>query len=523
MPNALLSVYHKDGIVEFAEALVELGFTIYASGGTFKHLTGNGITALPVSDLVGGEAILGHRVVTLSREVHAGLLAKNTEADMAELANLAIPRLDLVCVDLYPLEAEIANIASTRESVIEQTDIGGPTMIRSGVKGGRIVICDPTDRQPVIDWLKAGEPANGFVEELAAKAEFTIAKYCMMSAEYLSGGRYTGFSGERIATCKYGENAWQAPAHLYSTGTADPLAIDKFVVVEGTPPSYNNQCDIDRLLQTATHIAEGCAVNKGVDTAIAVGAKHGNPCGAAVGLDRVEVAKKMMAGDPLAIFGGLVMVNFKVDEALCEAFTGKMLDGIIAPAFTEDAIALLRRKGDRCRFVVNPALSKLAGNLDRTPRFRHIRGGFLVQPNYTFVPDFGQEGIAKHGQATAVQERDMILAWAIGSTSNSNTITLVNKGQLIGNGVGQQDRVGAANLAITRARRSGHDVAGAAAYSDSFFPFPDGPETLIEAGITAIFTSSGSVKDQATIDLCARRGVALYMVPDQTGRSFFGH
>src|SRR3989338_755147 len=135
MKNALISVYHKNGIVEFAQALVELGFTIYASGGTFKHLTGNGITALPVSDLVGGEAILGHRVVTLSRKVHAGLLAKNTEADIVELASLAIPRLDLVCVDLYPLEAEIAKPDSTRESVIEQTDIGGPTMIRSGSKG----------------------------------------------------------------------------------------------------------------------------------------------------------------------------------------------------------------------------------------------------------------------------------------------------------------------------------------------------------------------------------------------------
>jgi len=523
MKNALLSVYHKDGIVEFAQALVELGFTIYASGGTFKHLLINSINAVPVSDLVGGEAILGHRVVTLSREVHAGLLAKNTEADIAELATLAIPRLDLVCVDLYPLEAEIAKPGSTRESVIEQTDIGGPTMIRSGVKGGRLVVCDPKDRERVIQWLKAGGPGNIFVDELGAKGEFTIARYCMASAGYLSGGKYAGFSGERIATCKYGENAWQAPAHLYSAGTPDPLALDKFVVIEGTPPSYNNWCDIDRMIQTATHIAEGYAVNEGVGTAIAVGVKHGNPCGASAGSDRAEVVKKMMAGDPLAIFGGLVMVNFEVDEALCESLTGKMLDGIIAPAFTEGAIALLRRKGDKCRFVVNPALNRLVGNLDRTPRFRFVRGGFLVQPNYAFVSNLDHVGIAKHGKATPQQYCDMMLAWAIGSTSNSNTITLVKNEQLIGNGVGQQDRVGAANLAITRARRSGHDVTGAAAYSDSFFPFPDGPQTLIEAGVTAIFTSSGSVKDHATIDVCAKHGVALYMVPDQAGRGFFGH
>ena len=526
MKNALLSVYHKDGIVEFAKALVDLGFTIYASGGTFKHLTENGITTLPVSDLVGGEAILGHRVVTLSREVHAGLLAKNTEEDTAELASLAIPRLDLVCVDLYPLEAEIAKPGSTRESVIEQTDIGGPTMIRSGAKGGRIVVCDPKDRQKVIDWLKAGEPANGFVDELCAKGEFTIARYCTASAGYLSNGKYAGFSGERVATCKYGENAWQAPAHLYSTGTSDSLALDKFRVVEGTPPSYNNWVDIDRLLQTATHIGKVYNINQGFGiSALAVGVKHGNPCGAAVGVDPAKILKQMMAGDPLAIFGGLVIVDFEINEELCESLVGKMLDGIIAPAFTEGAIAMLRRKGDKCRFIMNPALSayNLRNSLDETPRFRFVRGGFLAQPNYVFAPNLDHLGIVKYGKATPQQQCDMMLAWAVGSTSNSNTITLVKNEQLIGNGVGQQDRVGAANLAITRARRSGHDVSGASAYSDSFFPFPDGPQTLIDAGVTAIFTSSGSVKDRLTIEVCAKHGVALYMVPDQVGRGFFGH
>ncbi len=523
MKNALISVYHKDGIVEFAQALTELGFTIYASGGTFKHLSEKGIAALPVSNLVGGEAILGHRVVTLSREVHAGLMSRNTKEDITELAKLAIPRFDIVCVDLYPLEAEIAKPDSTRESVIEQTDVGGPTMIRSGVKGGRVVICDPQDRMRVIDWLKAGEPTNGFVEELGAKGEFVIAKYCMASAGYLSSGNYAGILGERVATCKYGENAWQAPAHLYSTKTDDPLALDKFTVVEGTPPSYNSWVDIDRLLQTSTHIAQAYVTNGGDTPMIAVGGKHGNACGAAVGNDPAEVLKQMMSGDPLAIFGGLVITNFEVSEKVCEALAGKMLDGIIAPSFTLPAIEILRRKGDKCRFIVNPALSSLSGNLDQATRFRYVRGGFLTQPNYTFVPNLSSEEIKKYDTATQDQEDDLLLAWAIGSTSNSNTITLVKDGHLIGNGVGQQDRVGAAQLAITRAERSGHEVKGAVAYSDSFFPFPDGPQTLIDAGVTAILTSSGSVKDPATIDVCEKNNVALYMVPDQAGRGFFGH
>lgn len=332
-----------------------------------------------------------------------------------------------------------------------------------------------------------------------------------------------GFSGERIATCKYGENAQQAPAYLYSNGTDDPLALDKFVVVEGTPPSYNNWADLDRLLQTATHIAQAHMVNYGVGATLAVGVKHGNSCGAAVGSHQPGILNKMMAGDPLAIFGGLVLLNFTVDEVSCESLVGKMLDGIFAPAFTEGAIDMLRRKGDKCRFVVNPALSGLTSGLDQTHRFRHVRGGFLLQPNYTFVPDFSGNDIVKYGKATARQEYDMLLAWAIGCTSNSNTITLVKDEQLIGNGVGQQDRVGAANLAIARASRSGHDIAGAVAYSDSFFPFPDGPQALIDAGVKAIFTSSGSVRDNETIDLCAKHGVVLYMVPDKIGRGFFGH
>ena len=520
--TALISVAQKEGIVDFARKLVERGWHLLSSSGTCRHLREAGLQVDDVADMV-GKPILGHRVVTLSREVHGGLLATSSEEDERDLHNLGAPRIDLVCVDFYALQAEIDRQGSNLLSVIDKTDIGGPTMVRSAAKGRRIVICDPADRERVIAWLDSDRADTSFVDALAAKAEFVVAQYVLASAIYRGGGKYAGLVGERVAACKYGENAWQAPAHLYSSGTDDPLALDKFVVIEGTPPSYNNWCDIDRLLQTASHIAEAYAVNEGVGMAIAVGVKHGNPCGAATGHDRAEVVKKMMAGDSLAIFGGLVMVNFEVDEALCETLVGKMLDGIIAPAFTQGAIAMLRRKSDKCRFVVNPALSELNGNLDQTPRFRFVRGGFLMQPNYTFIPDFDRGAIVKHGTATPVQEDDMLLAWAIGSTSNSNTITLVKNDQLIGNGIGQQDRVGAANLAITRARRSGHNVSGAAAYSDSFFPFPDGPETLIEAGVTAIFTSSGSVKDQATIDVCAKHGVALYMVPDQVGRGFFAH
>ena len=274
--NALISVYHKDGIIPFAKELIDLGFKIYASGGTAKHLGEANVEVTDVASLVGGNAILGHRVVTLSRQIHAGLLSRDIEEDIKELADLNIPRLDLVCVDLYPLETEIAKVGSTKESVINQTDIGGPTMIRSGIKGGRIVICDPNDRQSVIDWLKNGEQDSSFVEKLGAKGEFVISKYCMASANYLSNKKYEGIFGEQIAVCKYGENAYQTPAGLYSSETSDPLSLDKFIVTEGSLPSYNNYCDIDRMLQTITHIAGTFSVNRNKTPLIAIGAKHGN-------------------------------------------------------------------------------------------------------------------------------------------------------------------------------------------------------------------------------------------------------
>jgi len=219
----------------------------------------------------------------------------------------------------------------------------------------------------------------------------------------------------------------------------------------------------------------------------------------------------------------LVMTNFRITEGLAELLSGKMLDGIIAPSFDSEAIVRLRRKGDKCRFIKNEALSSEIA-LDVEPRFRYVRGGFLRQPNYTFTLDLYCPELKRFGPAASERHLiDMLLAWTIGSTSNSNTVTLVKDGLLIGNGVGQQDRVGAAQLALNRAFRSGHDTHESVAYSDSFFPFPDGPQTLIDAGVKAILTSSGSIKDQATIDLCVQHGVTLYMIPDQIGRGFFGH
>jgi phosphoribosylaminoimidazolecarboxamide formyltransferase/IMP cyclohydrolase len=330
--------------------------------------------------------------------------------------------------------------------------------------------------------------------------------------------------------CAYGENAWQAPARLVHDSGADPLAIGRFEQLEGTALSYNNIAELDRQLQTVTHIAAAFDHSSGRVPAIAIGTKHGNACGAGVAASAVGAAQRMLTGDPRAIFGGCVMLNSRVDTTVAETLLShasegrRLLDTVAAASFSEAAVDLLARKQGKCRILANPALAELSReSLDSTPRRRPVRGGVLEQPNYTFVLDLEDPLIWRDGALSAVQQADLLLAWAVGSTSNSNTVTLVRDGQLLGNGVGQQDRVGGCALAVMRARDAGHDTVGAVAYSDSFFPFPDAPEALIAAGISAIFSTSGSVRDDLVRQTIRDAGVSALQLPDRSARGFFGH
>ncbi|HWA32276.1 MAG TPA: hypothetical protein VG694_02400 [Candidatus Paceibacterota bacterium] len=526
--TALISVYDKSGIADFAKSLADLGWKIISSGGTARHLADAGIAVTDVAEITGMPAILSHRVATLHPKIHGGLLALNTPEHLAELEKYDIPWIDMVCTDFYPLEEAVRDPGATRESVIEKTDIGGPTMIRSGGKGRRITICDPADRARVIEWLQAGEPdREEFLNNLAAKAEIIISRYCAISGGFHSGGFYQGLSLERAAECAYGENAWQKPAYLYKRiGNNDALALHNWQHVAGNAPSFNNFCDLDRMIQTMTHIGAGFEKNFGSVPFVALGVKHGNACGAAAAENGEDAISKMLLGDLRAIFGGSVMLNFPVDDKIADALihehsgeVRRLLDVVAAPSFTPEAVEILSRKKGKCRLLANPAIEKAGlSSLDTARRFRYVRGGFLQQPNYTFVPE--------------LKDKDLLLAWAVGSTSNSNTITIARDGRLAGNGVGQQDRVGAAKLAISRAddaaetadpKNKEADLSGAAAYSDSFFPFPDAPEVLINRGIKKIFATSGSVNDEKTIGLCKSKGVELILLPDTEARGFYRH
>lgn len=532
--NALISVFNKQGIDEFAKNLSDLGWKIYASGGTAKTIKDAGIDVTDTSELTRGGEILGHRVVTLSREIYAGILADKSEDHQKELESLGIPNIDLVCVDMYPLSEEIANPESTEQSVIEKTDIGGPTLLHAAAKGRRIVLSRPDYRVKTIEWLKAGKPdENKFLKELAAIAEHDVAEYLIESANYLGEGETAGTIGRRIAAPNYGENPWQANAGLFvHHRDNDPLGIAKFQLLEGLPLSYNNYTDIDRMLQTITHIAAGFERNFNTVPTIILGAKHGNLCGAGIDSDPVVAVEKMLQGDKRAIFGGSVMVNGPIDKNTAEAIMthgvekGKrILDIVVGSEINDDALEILKRKNGKLRVFINPALASLGEDLvDRTDRVRHIRGGRLRQDNYTFIFDLNHPEIQWFGEkATEQQSKDMITAWAIGATSNSNTISIVKDGTLLSNGVGQQDRVTSAELALLRAKNANNDLNGSAAYSDSFFPFPDGPQLLVDAGIKSIITTRGSVRDGEVVDVIEKAGVSFCTMPDSMARGFFGH
>ena len=535
---ALISVFDKTGIADYARELVGLGWNILASGGTAKLLRANGIAVRDTADLAGGGAILKHRVVTLSREIAAALLAdKNDPEQMKELESLKIPVIDMVVCDFYPLEAAIAKQGATILSVVEDTDIGGPTMVSEAAKGFRIVVCRFADRQMVLWALKEyGDVPGELRQKLRARAEYEVARYRLTSARFHSRGSFDGMLGELMAELPKGENGYQIPAGLYADNPS-VFGLHQMKVIDGAPLSYCNLTDIDRLRHTMVYATAGWRQNFGVEPSVAIGVKHGNPCGAAVGSlqdedSRAYAAISAATGDSRAIFGGLLMTNFPIDGDLASKIVHCRTDGwsddpqrfdsVIAPGFDDGAIAVFQRKRGRCRIVQSPAIS------NELPGYRRIRqtwGGFLAQPNYRFFPSFYPPKILVCGCDSKARQQDVVLASAVGRMSNSNTITIIKDRMLIGNGVGQQDRVGAAELAIKRARDAGHgkQLEGSAAYSDSFFPFPDGPKVLIDAGVKTIFTSSGSVNDNAVIDLCQKSGITLYMMPDNEARGFCWH
>lgn len=572
-PKALISVYDKIGIGDFAEGINALGIGVVSTGSTAGVIRDAGVPVTEVADITGFPEMLGGRVKTLHPKIHGGILADVTSRNhVSTVLEHKIPFFKVVCVDPYPFEKEVARPGATPAEINELIDIGGPTMLRAAAKARRIVLSHPEQRVPVLEWLWAGCPdEETFLHELAARAFYETARYDSTVARYLGGTSVSGSIVKIHSPVKYGENAWQTPSALHADNREDidPLGIDQFEYLESLEDGaekfekgYVGVTDLDRLLQTSTHIAAGFERNFGKVPPMAVGVKHGNACGAAVGetleesIEKlvtseafVDAAKKMLEGDTRAIFGGVVMINGVIDKAVAETLMrhatddgkNRLLDGIVAAGFTDEARAVLSRA--KLRLVQNPALANLTeDSLDKSPIIHQVRGGQLEQPNYTFVQDYNHEAMVYLGsEPTEQQKRDMILAWAIGCTSNSNTITIVKDGVLIGNGVAQQDRVGAGQVALMRTtievatlRDRGRQMDmiiildkaklnGASVYSDSFFSHPDAPELLATAGVECFMGSYKTEQHKAILQPLVEQGVKFALMPDELARGFYAH
>lgn len=501
--RALISVFDKKGVVGFAQALVKLGWEIVSSGGTAKVLKEAGVDVIDVSAITGYPAILGHRVVTLHPKIHGGILAQRTEEHLAEAEKYGIPLFDLVCIDLYPVEKAISDPQATLESVMEMTDIGGPAMIRAAAKNHQyvIVICHPQDRKQVISELREkGEVSLETRQGLAWKVFRRMSAYDAAIEEFFA--RTRGEPAMRLHLTKgielrYGENPHQKGWFFQDQKSDDPLAIQNFEQLHGKQLSFNNILDMDGAIYAISHF--------GGKEPVCVIVKHSNPCGLAIRDNIIDAFKAAWdEGDSLAAFGGIIAVNRTVDDDLArEMLKNKFFEVLLAPQITVSALELFQTKKN-LRILVNPVLEtpELPGGLD----YKKVRGGILVQEMDSHEVKAEDLSVVTNIKPTEEQIKEMLCAWRICKVSKSNAIVLTKNQTLIASGVGQQDRMRCCQLAVEKAKGR---AQGCVAASDAFFPFRDGPDILIKAGIKAIIQPGGSIRDQETIDACNEAGIAM--------------
>ncbi len=516
--RAVISVSDKTGVTEFAAGLREIlpDIRIISTGNTARTLDQAGIAVTPIEDITGFPEILEGRVKTLHPVIHGGILADlQNPGHLEDLQRHDISPVDIVVVNLYPFQKTVAQKGVTRAEAVENIDIGGVTLIRAAAKNADrvIVICDPADYQLVLEELRAKHGMLSFDTRvrLAIKAFDVTSQYDTAIANYLDRPEGEKFARHlRIVTgesveFRYGENPHQKGV-LYPVETTDPLAWYRFEVVQGKAMSYNNWLDLSAACDAISYI--------GGERPASIVVKHTNPCGGAHAESIQEALENAWAGDALAAFGGIVAVNRPIDESLAvQMVKGKFMEIIAAPAITPEAREILAKKTD-LRVLINSALMNPMPSTDLS--MKQIRGGMLVQePDIVEVTAEDLE-VLTDVAPTAKQVEDLLFAWQMCRTSKSNTITIARGGMLVGSGVGQQDRKRCCELAVGKAvdKDTGEQRAeGAVAASDAFFPFPDGPEILIAVGVKAIIQPAGSKRDQETIDLCNKYGIAMVRVP----------
>jgi phosphoribosylaminoimidazolecarboxamide formyltransferase/IMP cyclohydrolase len=525
--RALLSVYDKTGLVELATALHAAGVELVSTGSTAGTIASAGVPVTRVEDLTGFPECLEGRVKTLHPRVHAGLLADTRKADhLAQLEELDIQPFELVVVNLYPFAATVASGAG-QDAVIEQIDIGGPSMVRAAAKNhpSVAVVVDPARYGEVVEAVQAGGFTYAQRKALAAAAFVHTATYDVAVAswmgnvvaptdavETLEGQVSTGFPAwiggtwDRAAVLRYGENPHQ-PAALYTVGHGEP-GLAQAEQLHGKAMSYNNYVDADAAWRAAWD-HEGPAV------AII---KHANPCGIAVGTDIAEAHRRAHATDPVSAYGGVIAANSIVTRAMAEQVAPVFTEVVVAPGYEPEALEVLQAKKN-VRLLVMPTPPR--AEVETRP----ISGGLLVQAADRYQADGDDPAswtLAAGQAADDATLAELAFAWRAVRAAKSNAILLASGGAAVGIGMGQVNRVDSCRLAVERANTlaEGEERArGAVAASDAFFPFADGLQVLLDAGVRAVVQPGGSIRDAEVVAAAEAAGVTMYL----TGTRHFAH
>jgi phosphoribosylaminoimidazolecarboxamide formyltransferase/IMP cyclohydrolase len=510
MPRALLSVSDKSGLVDFARALHELGWELISTGGTSKAIRDAGLPCADVSAVTNFPEMLDGRVKTLHPAVHGGLLARRDLPEhMAAIAEHGISTIDLVCVNLYPFRQTAAKAGVSPEDVIEQIDIGGPSMIRSAAKNfaSVTVIVDPADYGPVLAALREKNDDRELRRGLAAKVFEHTAAYDAMIAAWFAAQRGERFpkrlalAFERQQSLRYGENPGQLAAFYVEAPGAGLAALKQH---GGKELSFNNLLDLEGALLATDPFAGqvACAI-----------VKHTTPCGLATGTSALDAYKKALACDPVSAFGSIIAFTVEVDDAAAAAVANLFVECVVAPSFTAGAIELLGAKKNLR--VLEGSAPPRSGSLD----FKTVRGGILAQERASTRLDDNAWQVVTTRKPTAAEHADMLFAWRAVASVKSNAIVLAKAGATIGIGAGQMSRVDAAFLSVHKARAAGHGTESAALGSDAFFPFRDSVDQAAEAGVKAIVQPGGSVRDAEVIAAADEHGITMIF----TGRRTFRH
>ena len=508
--RALISVYDKTGVVEFARSVAAAGYELVSTGGTHRTLSEEGgLSVRQVADVTGSPEILDGRVKTLHPVIHGGLLARRESAEqMAELSAHGIETIDLVVVNLYPFVATVSRPDATLDAALENIDIGGPTMLRAAAKNfpSVAVVVDPEDYGWVADKLAGRGLAAEDRRRLAAKAFRHVSEYDSAVTGYLAGPseaeqlpEHLTISLNKVSGLRYGENPHQAGA-LYSSSGMTLAGIAGATQLHGRELSYNNLMDADAAWRTVSDFAE---------PTVAV-VKHNNPCGLASRDSIADAYRLAYEGDTISAFGGIVAINRAVDVATAEAMDAIFYEVVIAPAYDEEALAILRRKRNLRILAIGPAPDSVAFDL------RPISGGMLVQAGDVIAEDPAEWRTVTERHPSAAERQDLAFAWKAAKHIKSNAIVFARDRALVGMGAGQPNRVVSVHLSQ---RIAGDKAKGAVLASDAFFPFPDNIELAAEAGITAIAQPGGSVRDEEVIAAADQAGLAMLF----TGVRHFRH